>query len=91
MHSLVQASAVQYVTRLSDTRSWVDETRPAVAFPSRNHAQSSSTGNRSVSESSPIREQQLPAQDSREVKIKKDLNLASVTNNGFSRTTLGTI
>jgi hypothetical protein len=45
----------------------MDETIPAVSFPSRDHAQSS----RSMSESSPTREQQLPAQDSREMKIKK--------------------
>ena len=46
-----------------------DETRTAVSFPS--HAQSSSTGRRFISESSLTREQQLPAQDSREMKINK--------------------
>ena len=46
----------------------VDETLPAVSFPSRNRAQSS-TGSRSMSESSsPAREQQLPAKDSRKMK-----------------------
>ena len=49
----------------------VDETRPAVSFPSRNHAQSSSS--RSMSEPSPTREQQLPLQDSREMKINMDM------------------
>jgi hypothetical protein len=49
----------------------LDENRPAVSFPSRNHAQSSSTGSRSMSESSATREQQLPAQDSGEMKLSK--------------------
>ena len=49
-----------------------DETFPAISFPSQNHAQSSSTGSRSMS-SEPLstREQQLPSQDSREMKINK--------------------
>jgi hypothetical protein len=46
----------------------VDETRPAVSFPSRKRAKSSSTGSRSMCESSPIREQQLPTQESRDMK-----------------------
>ena len=46
----------------------VDETRPAVSFPSRKRAKSSSTGSRSICESSPIREQQQPVQDSRDIK-----------------------
>jgi hypothetical protein len=45
----------------------LDETRPAVSFPSRKRAKSSSTGSRSICESSPS-EQQLPAQDSRDMK-----------------------
>jgi hypothetical protein len=45
----------------------IGETLPTVSFPSRDHAQSS----RFMSESSPTREQQLPAQDSREMKINK--------------------
>ena len=46
----------------------VDETRPAVSFPSRKRAKSSSTGSRSMSESSPVREHQLPTQESRDIK-----------------------
>lgn len=45
----------------------VDETRPAVSFPSRKRAKSSSTGSRSMCESSPIREQP-PTQESRDIK-----------------------
>ena len=46
----------------------VDETRPAVSFPSRKRAKSSSTGSRSMCEPPPGEQQQLPAQDSRDVK-----------------------
>ena len=46
----------------------VDETRPAVSFPSRKRAKSSSTGSRSMCETSPVREQQLPSQDSLDIK-----------------------
>ena len=49
----------------------VDETFPAASFPSQNHTQSSSTGSRSMSEPLSTREQQLLAQDSREMKINK--------------------
>ena len=77
----------------------VDETRLAVSSPQkkkkRNHAQSSSTGSRSMSESSPTHEQQ-PAhwQGSREMKINKNIDMnfglntasASVTNNSSFRT-----
>lgn len=45
----------------------LDETGPAVSFPSRKRAKSSSTGSRSMCESSPVREQ-LPPQDSRDMK-----------------------
>ena len=48
-----------------------DETFPAVSFPSQNHAQSSSTDSRSMSEPLSTREQQLPAQELREMKINK--------------------
>jgi len=48
----------------------VDETLLGVSLPSQNHAQLS-TGRRSTSESSPTREQQLPTQDSLEMKINK--------------------
>ena len=49
----------------------VDETRPAVSFPSRKRAKSSSTGSRSMCESSPIREQQLPTQDMKKINKKE--------------------
>jgi hypothetical protein len=46
----------------------VDETRPAVSFPPRKRAKSSSTGSRSMCESSAVHEQQPPTQDSRDMK-----------------------
>ena len=49
----------------------VDETRPAVSFPSRKRAKSSSTGSRSMCESSPIREQQLPTEDIKKINKKE--------------------
>ena len=45
----------------------VDQIRPAFSFPSRKRAKSSSTGGRSMTESS-VREQQLPTQESRDIK-----------------------
>ncbi|KAF8974038.1 kinase-like domain-containing protein [Flammula alnicola] len=49
----------------------VDETSPAIVFPSRKRAQSSSTGSRSLRESSPVRE---PVQDPRDAKEIHNLN-----------------
>ena len=46
----------------------VDETSPAISFPSRKRAKSSSTDSRSIRELSPAREQQLLVQDSRDLK-----------------------
>ena len=53
----------------------VYESRPGVSFPSQNHTQSSSTDSRSMSESSPTSGQQLPAQDSHEMKINKNIHM----------------
>ena len=49
----------------------VDETRPAVSFPSRKRAKSSSTGSRSMTESSPIREQQLSTHEMDKINKKE--------------------
>jgi hypothetical protein len=49
----------------------VDETRPAVSFPSRKRAKSSSTGSRSMCESSPIREQQQESRDLKKINKKE--------------------